>query len=98
MEAFALEVFLYVLVSTLSLLIEVLFVLMFIRAIFSWFPTENPGKLQRIVFHMTEPVISPVRKFLWRMGWFQGLPFDMSFMFTYLLLGILQFALMFVTL
>lgn len=89
------DVFMYVLVSTLSLLIEVIFVLMFIRAIFSWFPTENPGKLQLIIHHMTEPVIAPVRKFLWRMGWFQGLPIDMSFMVTYLLLGLLQFALMF---
>ena len=88
-------IFMYVLVSTLSLLIEVLFVLMFIRAIFSWFPTESPGKLQLIIYHMTEPVIAPVRKFLWRMGWFQGLPIDMSFMVTYLLLGLLQFALMF---
>lgn len=89
------DVFMYVLVSTLSLLIEVIFVLMFIRAIFSWFPTESPGKLQLIIHHMTEPVIAPVRKFLWRMGWFQGLPIDMSFMVTYLLLGLLQFALMF---
>jgi uncharacterized protein YggT (Ycf19 family) len=44
---------------------------------------------------MTEPVIAPVRKFLWRMGWFQGLPIDMSFMVTYLLLMALRFALMF---
>ena len=88
----------YVLVNTCSLLIRGLLLLMFVRAIFSWFPTENPGKLQRIIFHMTEPAIAPVRKFLWRMGWFQGLPIDMSLMFTYLLLGLLQFALMFATL
>ena len=92
------EVFLYVLINTVSLLIRGLLLLMFVRAIFSWFPTETPGKLQRIIFHMTEPVIVPVRKFMWRMGWFQGLPIDMSFMVTYLLLGLLQFALMFATL
>ena len=92
------EIFLYVLISTVSLLIDGITMLMFIRAIFSWFPTENPGKLQRVIFHMTEPVILPVRKFLWRMGWFQGLPIDMSFMVTYLVLGLLQFALMFATL
>lgn len=92
------EVFLYVLVSTLSLLIDGITMLMFIRAIFSWFPTENPGKLQRVIHHMTEPVIAPVRKFLWHMGWFQGLPIDMSFMVTYLLLMAVQFSLMFATL
>ena len=92
------EVFVYVLVNTVSLLIRGLLLLMFVRAIFSWFPSENPGKLQRVIFHMTEPVILPVRKFLWRMGWFQGLPIDMSFMVTYLVLGLLQFALMFATL
>ena len=82
-------VFLYVLVSTLSLLIDMFSLIMLVRAIFSWFPTENEGKLQRIVFHMTEPLIVPVRKFLWRMGWFQGLPIDMSFMTAYLILFIL---------
>ena len=92
------EVFLYVLINTVSLLIRGLLLLMFVRAIFSWFPTEEPGRLQRIVIHMTEPVIAPVRKFLWNMGWFQGLPIDMSFMVTYLWLGLLQFALMFATL
>ena len=86
---------LYVLVSTASLLIDGITLLMFIRAIFSWFPTESPGKLQLVIHHMTEPVIAPVRKFLWRMGWFQGLPIDMSFMVTYLLLMALRFALMF---
>ncbi|MBQ1233858.1 MAG: YggT family protein [Clostridia bacterium] len=89
------EIFLYVLVSTVSLLIDGFTILMFIRAIFSWFPTESPGKLQLVIHHMTEPVIAPVRKFLWRMGWFQGLPIDMSFMVTYLLLMVLRFALMF---
>ena len=88
-------ILLYVLVSTASLLIDGIILLMFIRAIFSWFPTESPGKLQLVIHHMTEPVIAPVRKFLWRMGWFQGLPIDMSFMVTYLLLMALRFALMF---
>ena len=88
-------ILLYVLVSTASLLIDGITLLMFIRAIFSWFPTESPGKLQLVIQRMTEPVIAPVRKFLWRMGWFQGLPIDMSFMVTYLLLMALRFALMF---
>ena len=88
-------ILLYVLVSTASLLIDGITLLMFIRAIFSWFPTESPGKLQLVIHHMTEPFIAPVRKFLWRMGWFQGLPIDMSFMVTYLLLMALRFALMF---
>ena len=88
-------VFMYVLVNTVSLLIDMFCLIMLVRAIFSWFPTENEGKLQRIVFHMTEPIINPVRKFLWRMGWFQGFPIDMSFMITYLLLTLLQISLSF---
>lgn len=89
------EIFMYVLVSTVSLLIDGISLIMLVRAIFSWFPTENESKLQRIAFFMTEPVIAPVRKFLWRMGWFQGLPIDMSFMVTYLLLTLVQFSLSF---
>ena len=87
-----------VLISTLSLLIDGITILMFIRAIFSWFPTESPGTLQLVIHHMTEPCIAPVRKFLWRMGWFQGMPIDMSFMVTYLILMVLRFALMFAAL
>ena len=85
----------YVLISTISLLIDVISVLMLIRAIFSWFPTENPSKLQQILFHLTEPVIFPVRKILWGLGWFQGLPIDISFFVTYLLLGLLRLTLSF---
>lgn len=91
-------VFMYVLISTVSLLIDVICLLMLIRAIFSWFPTENEGKIQRVIFLMTEPVIAPVRKILFRMGWFQGLPIDMSFMITYLLLTLLQLSLSFASL
>ena len=92
------DVFMYVLISTVSLLIDGISLLMLARAIFSWFPTENESKLQRVLFHMTEPFIVPVRKFLWRMNWFQGLPIDISFMITYLLLGLVRFSLMFAAL
>jgi uncharacterized protein YggT (Ycf19 family) len=91
-----LEVFIYVLVSTLSLLIDGILLVMTITAILSWFPAGSDSKFQRVMFAMVEPVLMPMRVLFAHMGWFQGLPIDMSFMATCLVLVLMQFALSFV--
>ena len=89
------EIFIYVLFYTLSVFVDVILFAMLVRAIFSWFPPETEGPFQRMLYMITEPAIMPVRKIFARMGWFQGLPIDMSFMITYLLLTLLQLSLSF---
>lgn len=89
------EIFIYVLFYTLSVFVDVVLVAMLVRAIFSWFPPETEGPFQRMLFMITEPAIMPVRKIFARMGWFQGLPFDLSFMATSMLLCVISFALQF---
>jgi YggT family protein len=75
---------------TLSLLLSVLELLMLARAILSWFPVDEDNPLPRFLHAVTEPVIAPVRAVLERLNLFQGMPIDMSFFFTFILISILS--------
>ena len=57
------------------------------RAILSWFPM-NSNKLTDFLYSVTEPFIYPVRMLFEKMRWFQGLPIDISFLVSYLLISI----------
>lgn len=81
---------LYLLQMTLSLLLSVLELLMLGRAILSWFPLDEDNPLPRFLYAVTEPVIAPVQAILERLNLFQGLPIDMSFFFTFILISILS--------
>ena len=48
-----------------------------------------------MLYMITEPVIMPIRKIFARMGWFQGLPIDLSFMAAWLILTVISFSLQF---
>lgn len=57
---------------------------MLLRAILSWFPLDN-GFVD-FLHNVTEPFIYPIRRLFERFGWFQGIPIDMAFMVSYLLI------------
>ena len=57
---------------------------MLVRAILSWFPLDN-GFVD-FLHNVTEPFIYPIRRLFERFGWFQGIPIDMAFMVSYLLI------------
>ena len=80
----------YLVTATLSFLLSALQFLMLARAILSWFPVSEDTVIVNFLYAVTEPVIMPVRALLERLGWFEGLPIDMSFFFTFMLLSILQ--------
>lgn len=80
----------YVIIRVAVILIWVLQGAMFIRAIMSWIPGLDENKFGDFLYALTEPVIMPVRALLDRIPLFQGLPIDMSFLFTYLLLSLLS--------
>lgn len=81
---------LFLLQMTLSLLLSALELLMLGRAILSWFPVNEDNPLPRFLYAVTEPVIAPVRALMERLNLFQGLPIDMSFFFTFILISILS--------
>ena len=80
----------YVITATLSLLLSAIQLLMLIRAILSWFPMEEDSNLIHFIYMATEPVILPVRSLLDHFGLFEGMPIDMSFFITFMLISIIR--------
>ena len=83
------EYVLNILANVAVLLLSGIQLAMLLRAILSWFPME-PNKFTDFLFGITEPVIYPVRRLFERMHWFEGLPIDLSFTATWLLLIVVQ--------
>lgn len=84
------DLFLFVLKYTVSAIIDVLLFAMLIRAIMSWFDPMREGKLSMFLLVLTEPIIFPIRALCERMNWFEGVPLDIPFLLTALLLSFIQ--------
>ena len=79
----------------LNIAIEAITLLMFARAVLSFFPAiDRSSKIMSFIYGVTEAVISPVRKLLERFDFVKRFPLDISFLVTYLILHLLQIALM----
>ena len=89
-EDISLYPLLYVVSATLRFLVAVIQFLMLARAIISWLPFEEDHPIVTFLIAVTEPVIMPVRAVVERLGLFEGLPIDMSFFITFILLSILE--------
>ena len=72
--------------STAYILISVIQAAMFVRAIMSWFPFGE-GKFSAFLYAITEPIIYPVRALFEKMNWGVGLPIDIPFFVTFILLS-----------
>jgi YggT family protein len=68
-------------------LISIYVVILFLRAIFSWFPPPSGGMatFYRILLDLTEPVLAPLRRVIPPAG-----AFDLSFLVLILFLFIVQ--------
>lgn len=75
--------------TTADILISVIQTAMFVRAIMSWFPIGE-GRFSTFLYAITEPVIYPVRALFEKMNWGVGLPIDIPFFVTFLLLSMLS--------
>ncbi|MBQ9151904.1 MAG: YggT family protein [Clostridia bacterium] len=82
---------LYVIVQCVLIFIDVLSLAMLVRAILSWFTMGEQTKIGAFLYVVTEPVILPIRALCNRFGWFQGLPLDMPFFITVVLLSFAGF-------
>lgn len=74
--------------SAVSIFLMAIQLAMLLRAVLSWFPLEN--RFIDFLHNVTEPFIYPIRRLFERFGWFQGLPIDISFMVSYILLSIVM--------
>ena len=78
--------FFYLTVTTVDLILLVIQICMFGRVIFGLFPfEENP--LNALFIFFTEPVIYPVRRICEKFGIAEGLPIDIPFFITFILLS-----------
>lgn len=64
--------------------------LMLFRAIASWFPQMQGGRLYGFIYGFTEPVILPFRKLLQRFQGLRGFPLDLSFLLAYMALVVIE--------
>lgn len=59
---------------------------MIVRAVCSWIPSSQDSLVYSITFRITEPVLYPVRSWLFRFEWVRRCPIDLSFLAVILLL------------
>lgn len=79
---------------TVSVVINALSLAMMARAILSWFDPMQEWGINGFLHMITEPVILPIRALCDRMHWFQGIPIDIPFLITIILLGVIDTLLM----
>ena len=70
-------------------LIELISLLLFVRAILSWFTGISGGRLYEILCFLTEPILMPFRILFDKLGIGRTFPLDLSFLATILTLQLL---------
>ena len=75
-----------VILTCIVIFLYVADIAMLARAVLSWFPDGGQNGFGAFLYVITEPFIMPVRGLCNRLGWFRGMPLDMPFLITSLLL------------
>ena len=70
-------------------MINIIILAMLIRAIMSMF-VEGDNIILNFLYSITEPIVLPVRKLFERFNLMSGLPIDISFLVTYILLSVIR--------
>ena len=81
--------FLFTVRVTVSLILDALMLLMFLRAIMSWIPGAADNSVGNFLFTVTEVIISPVRALFDALGINTAFPIDIPFFVTFIVLSIL---------
>lgn len=83
-------VFIYITVVTIKILLWVIQILMFCRAIISWLPIDENSAISRFLYATTEFVVAPMRYLFDKYRIMEGFPLDMPFLCTFMALMILR--------
>ena len=65
------------------------------RAISSWLPVDYSNPILQFLYSVTEPLLTPIRKLLFRIPALANFPIDFSMIVLFLLLEFLQTLLLF---
>jgi YggT family protein len=82
--------FLYVICTAIQLFIDLLWFALLLRAILSWFVTNEDAWYIRLLDALCEPTLFPIRALFAKFGWFENLPVDVSPLFAMLLLSLIS--------
>ena len=77
----------FYLVYILFTLISLYELVLVVRAICSWIPYFQESRVYELAYKLTEPVLYPIRNFLFRFDFFKRFPIDFSMLILFLLLG-----------
>lgn len=81
---------LYVAANTAYYLLWVIQIMLFLRAIFSWFLQEEESGFMFVLVGLTEPVLIPFRALLRRSEKMRSIPIDFSLTFAMIAVILLQ--------
>lgn len=84
------ELFHDILFYTLSAILTLAEIALFLRAILSWFDPMGEGHLSSFLYMITEPLIYPIRRLFEKKGWFEGSLFDVPFFAVVFIIAILR--------
>ena len=70
-------------------MIDIITLAMMVRAIMSWFLDES-NAIHGFFISITEPFITPIRMLLEKLSVGRGMPIDISFIVTFIILRVLQ--------
>lgn len=84
------ELFYDILSHTLSAILTIAEVALFLRAILSWFDPMGEGVIASFLYLVTEPLIYPIRRLFEAKGWFEGTPIDVPFIAAVIVIAVLR--------
>ena len=76
--------FLYVTVTTVRLLIDLLQLALCINALVSWFPVDDENVFAQLLDRICAPVLYPARVLVGKSDALSSLPIDISYILTYI--------------
>ncbi len=76
--------------NVLHAIINLYELLLILRAIISWLPLGLDNPFVSFLYSVTEPVLAPVRKLLFKIPALQRIPIDFSILVVFILLSVLR--------
>ena len=74
----------------LNTLLYIFDILLLVRAVCSWFQSARESAVYRFSYTVTEPVLRPIRDWLYKFEWARRSPIDISFLVVILLVNVLS--------
>ncbi|MDQ2086619.1 YggT family protein [Herbivorax sp. ANBcel31] len=80
----------YTLIRALNLLFDIIIIALIVRVISSWLPISKENAFFRIIYQVTEPLLSPIRSLIQKTSFGKNMMVDFSPIIVFLLLRILR--------